>query len=485
VKHRKIYAGTLWNLAGNALPLAAGVYAIPKLIAAMGDVRFGLLTLLWALIGYFGIFDLGLGRAITQAVAEALGKREDAEVPVIFWTGVVALLALGGAGALALLYVVRPLLLRMSSVPPAMRGEFGHALAWAAAGVPFVTLASASRGMLEAHKRFGTLNLVRIPYGIATFIVPLLWPQGTRDLGVVAAQLVALRVIIAGVQHVACARHLDRAPLCCNGRTLTRLLRFGGWMTVTNVVSPLMNYMDRFIIGALVSVAVVAYYTTPHEMVMRVLIIPGALTTTLFPVFGQGLIEDRAVARALYERAAVATCIVLTCACAAVNAVGYDAMSLWLGPVFAGQARWVAVALTVGVLFNGVAYLPYALLQGAGDSRTTALAHVCECCVYLPMLALLVAKVGIVGAAIAWACRAFADFVILESLAGWRVGFASRRMYVSVVVGCGFVVGGIALLPSLAWRIVGLTTVAVAVLVGVSRRLVSTARRVSPGIVQC
>ena len=49
----------------------------------------------------------------------------------------------------------------------------------------------------------------------------------------------------------------------------SRLLRFGGWMTVSNIVGPLMVTLDRFLIGALISVSAVAYYATPYEVVSQ------------------------------------------------------------------------------------------------------------------------------------------------------------------------------------------------------------------------
>jgi O-antigen/teichoic acid export membrane protein len=60
----------LWNLAGAGLPLLAGAALIPFLVRESGIEVFGILTLVWALIGYFSLFDFGLGRALTQQVAQ-------------------------------------------------------------------------------------------------------------------------------------------------------------------------------------------------------------------------------------------------------------------------------------------------------------------------------------------------------------------------------------------------------------------------------
>src|SRR2546426_7174643 len=67
---------TLYNILGQALPLAVGLVAIPILTRSLGDTRFGLLALMWAIIGYFSLLDLGLGRATTKFVAEALAEQD-------------------------------------------------------------------------------------------------------------------------------------------------------------------------------------------------------------------------------------------------------------------------------------------------------------------------------------------------------------------------------------------------------------------------
>jgi len=68
---------TLLNFIGQILPLIVGVVTIPFVIQGLGTERFGLLSLAWVVLGYFAIFDLGLGRATTKFVAEALGRGDE------------------------------------------------------------------------------------------------------------------------------------------------------------------------------------------------------------------------------------------------------------------------------------------------------------------------------------------------------------------------------------------------------------------------
>ena len=96
-----------WNLLGFGLPLFVAVACIPPLVEALGTARFGLLTLIWAVVSYFGVFDLGLGRALTQQVSAALGAGRNGAVPGITCTGLAAMLLLGVAAGV-LMWALAP-----------------------------------------------------------------------------------------------------------------------------------------------------------------------------------------------------------------------------------------------------------------------------------------------------------------------------------------------------------------------------------------
>lgn len=61
------------------------------------------------------------------------------------------------------------------------------------------------------------------------------------------------------------------------------LIRYGGWITISNIISPVMSYFDRFIVSYLSGAHVVAFYSAPAEAVSRLSIIPAALSRAVFP----------------------------------------------------------------------------------------------------------------------------------------------------------------------------------------------------------
>src|SRR6266404_9379753 len=120
---RLLARNTIWNLIGNGAPMVVAVFCIPILIRGLGKERFGVLALAWALIGYASLFDLGLGRALTQLVAKKLGAGEDREVPTLVWTSLLLMLILGLAGALTAMLLSPWLVHRALNVPPALQPE--------------------------------------------------------------------------------------------------------------------------------------------------------------------------------------------------------------------------------------------------------------------------------------------------------------------------------------------------------------------------
>src|ERR1700686_3441046 len=120
---RRLVRNIIWNLVGNGVPVLVAIFCIPVLIRGLGTDRFGLLTLTWTVIGYAGLFDLGLGRALTQLVAKKLGAGEDSEVPTLVWTSLILMLALGLTGALAAVLVSPWIVHRALNVPEALQPE--------------------------------------------------------------------------------------------------------------------------------------------------------------------------------------------------------------------------------------------------------------------------------------------------------------------------------------------------------------------------
>ena len=200
------------------------------------------------------------------------------------------------------------------------------------------------------------------------------------------------------------------------------LLGFGVWMTLSNILGPLMVVADRFVISGLLGASMVAYFTVPAEFLVRSLMIPAALTTSLFPVFTKLLTTDRRYANQIYISSLKIVGSVMGVIMIAVMALSHLGLSIWLGSSFADNAYVIVIILAIGIFFNSLAQVPHTLLQGGGNVKTTALIHLGEACFYIPILYLVTPAYGLEGVAILWSTRAFVDLVVLLYFSQKRLG---------------------------------------------------------------
>jgi O-antigen/teichoic acid export membrane protein len=416
---RLLARNTIWNLLGSGAPMVVAVFCIPILIRGLGTDRFGVLTLAWALIGYASLFDLGLGRALTQLVAKKLGAGEEREIPSLAWTSLLLMMLLGFAGTASVLLISPWLAGRGLNIPAALQGETLQSFRLLGLSLPFVISTAGLRGLLEAHQRFGLINALRIPLGVVTFAGPLLVLPFSKSLVPVVGTLVAGRVIAWAAHLLLCLRFLPELgrAIAWERCAVRPLLHFGGWMTVTGVVSPLMVTLDRFLIGALVSVTAIAYYATPFEVVTKFLLLPGAFMGVMFPAFSTGFAQDREQTALLFGRCVKSLFLVLFPLMLCTVALAQDGLKLWLGREFAQHSFRVLQCLAVGVFLNSLAYVPFSLLQGVGRPDLTARLHLIELPLYLGLLWWLIGTRGIEGAAIAWSARVAVDALLLFVLA--------------------------------------------------------------------
>jgi len=455
---RLLARNTLWNLGGSLAPMLVAAICIPLLIKGLGTDRFGVLTLVWALIGYATLFDLGLGRALTQLVAAKLGTGEDHEIPTLVWTSLLLMFLLGLVGAAGAVLLAPWLVTHALHVPTALAHETLCSVYLLGLSIPVVISTAALRGLLEAHQRFGLATALRVPMGIFAYAGPLLVLPFSRSLFPVVAVLVLGRTIAWIAHFLLCLKVMPplRQRIKWQRAAVGPLLRFGSWMTVTNIVGPLMVTLDRFVIGSMLSVGAVAYYATPYEVVSKFWLIPGSLLGVMFPAFSTSFAQNRSRASLLYGRTLKFLVLCLFPLILVVVALANDGLRLWLGSEFAQHSTRVLQWLAVGVFINCLAAAPFAVIQGAGRPDLTAKLHLIELPVYLAALFYLTKFRGIEGTAIAWTGRASIDALVLFGLAQRILSIRSTaKLRTALLVVVTLATFTLAALPgSLVFRIV-------------------------------
>lgn len=425
-----IARNTVLNLIARVVPLLVGVAAMPYVIHHLGPDRFGILSLAWMVVGYFALFDIGIGPATTKFVADILGKGESQELPGVVWTALTSQTCFGLVAGI-LLAAMSPLLVgRVLKIPVELQSQAHLVFLIIAFSLPISFASGSLRGVLAASQRFDLLSAISIPSSALTYLLPV----GALFLGfglpVIVACIVLARVAAVGVLLALCVNLYPalRVGFRFNRRLLRSLLGYGGWVTVSGVISPILVYFDRFLIGAVVSISAVGFYTPPYEISTKLWILPGSLTATLFPAFSTSAARgDIEWVRAALIRSFKLLLLLVGPAALVLIFFARPLLTLWLGTKFASEGSLPLQILCVGVFVSSLAYVPYNLLYGVGRPDLPAKFHLLEVPLHIGLAWFLVTRMGLAGAALAWTTRSGLDLLML-SVAACRVTRTSPRL---------------------------------------------------------
>lgn len=444
---RTMIAGVAWNAAGRGLPLILALLLTPLLVHQLGLERWGLFTLALALVGVFGVFDFGVGQALTRALSERIGEGRGEEAAGLVGAALTCLAGFSLVVAAALWLGVPLLVERLLNVPPALQPQAVAAMRVLAAAAPLVVLNASLWGVLAAYQRFRAANLASIPINIFYYLGPVLVLLVWDDLMAVMLALIAVRLANT-LSYLFLLRGLMRRVLATplRLRLVLPLLRLGGWMTFSGVLVQALLYADRFLIGALLSLAAVAWYATPLDLVLRVWMLPVAVAQTLLPAFASAYATLPQQTIALLRRGSLMVMGLVLPVALVLAGSGDHILGLWLGPDFAAGGGLVLRILGVGIYFSCLAFVPGALIDAIGRPDVTARFSLLQAVVYLPLAALLLLWQGIEGAALAWALRCLADCLGKLWLAA-RLYPAAREAAQQLLPPLAVAGGGLALLP--------------------------------------
>lgn len=433
-----IRRNTAYNLLGSIIPLAVSLVTIPIYLGLIGEARYGVLAIAWMLLGYFGLFDLGLGRATAQRIA-AQRDEPPAERARTFWTALTLNVGLGIVGGLLIWPIATYFFGNFFKVEEALRPEIQAAVPWLIFAVPMATLSGVLSGALQGRERFLELNLVSIAGTVLFQVLPLgtamLWGA---DLGILLPAALFARLLTLLILFQRCRRHIFI------GYSVTfvqaqagKMLRFGGWVTVTSFVGPMMVILDRFIIGAMTGAKAVTYYTVPFQLAERTTIISSALSSALFPRFAATSLREE---QRLANDGLRTLVVVMTPLVAAGILLIEPFLSWWITSAFAEQSARVGQILLLGFWANSFAIIPFAQLQARGRPDLVAKCHLGEVLPYLGLLYVSLGAFGMIGAAVVFSTRVLVDFALLAGIAGILRESLQSLLMPALLLGMAFLI---------------------------------------------
>ena len=261
----KIAKNSFYNIAGYLIP---GVLSIPILgfmARDLGVEKFGLFTIILAIVGYASIFDIGITRSVIREIA--IYKRNKDEILKILSTSAVIVVALGIiAGFLITIFNTK--ISEFLNVSKFVTKDFLDSLAIVAFSIPLYLLTQVWCSLLEGREEFLKLNIYKTFSSTMVVVFPALALLIESSLSYAVMGLLIARFLSLLLIKLYCRDFSSNFKFYND--VFKRLISFGGWVAVSNFISPIMSYFDRFILANKMGASMVGFYTAPSEAISRI-----------------------------------------------------------------------------------------------------------------------------------------------------------------------------------------------------------------------
>lgn len=390
------------NLFTKMLPLLVGIVTLPLLVKGLGVEKTGILQLTWSLIGYSSLFDLGLGRALTQLISRKLALSETQDIPAIIMTTLISISALGLIPAIILI-LAKTSLIQFLHVSATYVREAEWSICWLAISIPAMLAISCQTGILQSYQKFDWITWLNMPAIIGNFIAPVLMLHYTHRLGDIVAIMVISRIFMAGLFFIAlskCVQGLwDRYTI--QPALLKPLFHFGKWITISNIISPLMVYLlDRLFLANLFSVKAASYYMVPFGILQKMTITPWAIMGVMFPALSGSFYLDKAKSAKYYFKSLMLTAGLLFFPTVIITLYAKPLLSLWMGVDFSNHSYQLTQIIAIALYVYSINLVPSSLIQAIGKSDFTAKLQLIEFPLFLVSMYLNIKNFGIMAAPI-------------------------------------------------------------------------------------
>ena len=400
--------------------MAIMLVAVPLYLDLIGQARFGVLSLVWLLSGYFGSFDFGIGRATAYVLARPQTSPDTGNPAAqIFWTALSLSAAFGLIGGLLTFWLAPLLFLQVFNTPLPLAGEVLASLPWIAAGIPLLTIESALTGTLTGREKFRALNIRSVLASALTQFLPLLavWQIApSLDVAIPATILARALALALFVFLAMQAVGADWRPSPLGRRSQIReLLRFAGWVTLNRSLAQLIVSLDRFLIAALLTPIALVQYSVPFQLVSRGAMVSSALSSALFPRMAR---LEPAQLREIAIRAMRANGALMLVLCAGGIIILPLFLEIWIDREFSAKAAIVGQLIGCSLWLNAVALIPHNLLEAQGTPQQIFKVGIVQLVPYVVLAGYGATQIGVTGVALAHILRTLVDLLMLARRAG-------------------------------------------------------------------
>ncbi len=400
---RKFVKNSTWSMIGVAANVFVGLILSPYIVRLLGVERFGIWALVFAILDYLWLFDLGLTPAIANLITRYLALKQVSKINEVINTATCYFLALA-----SVLWVVTaigtPSVVRFFNIPPSYRSEFTGLIVMTGISAGLCVVLQMYIAALDAFQRFDLTNRVTMlaVVGRSTgYLVVLKAGGGLLEIGAVYVISQVMASLLHARNFISVFPSLRFSPRFVRWSVFREILGYGVPAFFANASTLILNQSAPMLIGHFLSSSFVGFFALPTKLVQnvadvvsRIALVTRSRVAELDATADQAGIIELAIQVNRYCFAVFMPFLIF------FAFFGRDLIRLWLGPQFAAHAAPLIIPLLASSAFVlGGQFNSGAVLFGLGRHRGYARVLACESVLAVVGLYVVVPRYGILGAA--------------------------------------------------------------------------------------
>jgi O-antigen/teichoic acid export membrane protein len=391
------------NFIGGVVPAIASLLTVPIIVARLGDVQYGLFTLVTAIVGYFALIDINVTAGSVKYLSEHHARNEHEQVNKVVSFGGLIYFAIGLIGGLGIFFFADLLVTSFFKVPPNLHETARKTLQVAAVAFFFGQMQVYLLSVPQALQRYDLTGKVESFFGaltsISTVAVVLL---GGGLVEIILVRL-GLSVINCGLLLNIIRKILPFVKLVKPDRqTVNKLASFSAYSYLSRIAAISYANGDKLIIGALQNLNAVSQFAVPSLLVNRAVVPIYRLASVIFPVSSALAANNQHdELRKIYLVSTRYYVFLHACMCIFLSLFSREILHYWAGSVFGANAALVLVLVATATFMDALTNLPSLVNDGLGKPKNTGILAVMRAIFGLGLCYLFIRTYGYIGAA--WA----------------------------------------------------------------------------------
>ena len=389
--------GSSWFSLG--VNILVGIFLSPFILHRLGDLAYGVWVLIFAVAGYYGLFDLGIRSSVIRYVSTYAAKRDDEGLTRLINTSL-GTYTIIGAVAMAITLVGSLFVDRLFRIPP----DFVYTAHWlfliVGTSISLGFPAGVFGGILEGLQRFYIVNITNLVATLlraALIVLALTHGYGLLTVALITVALPILSSLVrAGIVVKILSlrlgwQYVDRSAF-------HEIANYSAVSFIVMIAYKLRFKTDEIVIGTFLSVSAITYFSIGDRLLDYASEVVSSLAQIFVPMSGQSHARgDKEHLRKILVAGNRACAMIIFPISAVLLILGKSVIEAWVGPRYVSASYPVLVMLAIPMTCSLAQAASPRILYGMAQHRPLAWVTSMESIANLILSIVLIRPFGILG----------------------------------------------------------------------------------------